>query len=272
MVDPVTPPPVEKPWHEGLSAEDVGFLQNRGWDKLPPRDAAVKAMESYREAAKFTGAPPDKLIRLPDNMADGEAMKPVWSKLGVPSDKAGYDLSAIKNADGSALSQEFVDFIQTSALNRQLTKDAALGLAADMIKRANGEKAEQVAVNQAKLLEEKTALDKLWGPNKDLHLTVAKQAALALGIPPEAISALESQIGYKAVMEMMRNIGSKIGEDKFIMNNVPGGPTVMTHSQAQARKSELMRDTAWASKYLAGDTAAAREMLALNQIIVSQAA
>jgi hypothetical protein len=98
---------------------------------------------------------------------------------------------------------------------------------------------------------------------------VAKRAATALGVTPEAVAALEGVVGYKAVMELFRNVGSKIGEDKFVQSITPGGaPGVMTKEQAVERKAALMADQVWTKAYLAGDAAKAAEMLALNTMIV----
>ncbi len=99
---------------------------------------------------------------------------------------------------------------------------------------------------------------------------VARQAAQALGIDPATVQTLENAIGYDKVMEMFRNVGARIGEDKYVQgggSNGQGGGA-MTQGQAMARKTELMADKGWVSKYLAGDAAAQREMTALNTMII----
>ncbi len=43
----------------------------------------------------------------------------------------------------------------------------------------------------------------------------------------------------------------------------------MTKDQAVARKADLMKDTAWTQRYLAGGVPEGREMEALTRLIVS---
>ena len=94
---------------------------------------------------------------------------------------------------------------------------------------------------------------------------VAQNAAKALGIAPEEVNALEKIKGYAATMEMLRNIGSKIGEDKFIVSPQGSGGT-MSKDQAQARIAELMSDKAWTTRYTGGDKTAFREYQDLLKI------
>ena len=80
----------EKPWHDGLPAEDVGYFQNRGWDKTDAKTAAVAAAKAHREAEKLIGAPADKIVRLPNDPNDAEAWRQVRLRLGMPQDEKGY--------------------------------------------------------------------------------------------------------------------------------------------------------------------------------------
>jgi len=64
-----------KPWYEGAAAEDVGYFQNRGWDKVDAKTAAFNAAKAHREAEKLIGAPADKMIRLPNDPNDAEAWR-----------------------------------------------------------------------------------------------------------------------------------------------------------------------------------------------------
>jgi hypothetical protein len=95
------------------------------------------------------------------------------------------------------------------------------------------------------------------------------RAAGALGVTPEEDAALEKVVGYAATMEMFRNIGTKIGEDKFVLNlHQRRRLGAMTREQAVDRKAALMNDQVWVKAYLAGDAEKAAEMTALNTMIV----
>ena len=260
----------EKPWFDGAPAEDVGYFQNRGWDKVDAKTAAFNAAKAHREAEKLIGAPADKIIRLPNDPADAEAMRQVRLKLGMPTDEKGYDLSVVKHADGSALSETEAATWAKRAYTLGLNKTDALALVNDSVKEQDASKTISATEAAGKLAAEKTALATNWGPNYEANLFVAKQAAAALGVKPEAIAALEKTIGYAATMDMFRNIGTKIGEDKFVMSPAAGGNTVMTREQAVDRKAALMADRVWSKAYLEGDAAKLAEMTALNTMIVAR--
>ena len=269
MVEETTTTTTGDPWHKGFEADALGFLQNRGWDKLDAPSAAKQAIASYREAAAKLGVAPERLLQLPENLTDAAAMKPVWQKLGAPPDGK-YDYAGLKNTDGSDLSPEFLEKMGKLAGQFNLPKDAARGIAAELAKDAATSASSQAADRAAKLAEEKVALAKNWGVNHEANLFIAKQAALKLGVTPEAVAALENVAGYSKVMSMFHDLGIKIGEDRYISSTGgSGNNSAMTVEQAMDARKALMGDTEWVGKYLAGDSEKVKRMTALNTIISS---
>lgn len=258
----------DKPWYDGAAAEDVGYLQNRGWDKVDAKTAALNAAKAHREAEKLIGAPADKIIRIPNDPNDAEAMRQVRLRLGMPQDEKGYDFTPLKHADGSALTDAEKATWQKKAYGLGLRPSDALAFVQESIKEADDAKAAPTAELQAKIAAEKTKLAQNWGANYEANLFVAKQTAAALGVSPEVLEALGNTVGLAATMEMFRNIGTKIGEDKFVMSHLPGNTGVMTKEQAIDKKRALMNDRVWADAYLKGDAAKLAEMTALNTMIV----
>ena len=104
--------------------------------------------------------------------------------------------------------------------------------------------------------------------SSDLDRLQMIEGARRLGISPEAVKALEGQIGYDQVMEAMRKIGANTREGDFVERGA-GGPQgdVTTMEGAHARKSELMADAGWVDRYLKGGVAEKREMEKLNRMI-----
>lgn len=259
------------PWYqgvEGADAEMIGHLQTKGFDKLAAPAAAIAIAKSWKEAERLVGAPSDQIIRLPKDPNDSEGMKTVWQRLGAPKDAKDYDFTSIKLPDGKALDEPMTEFLRKTAAELNLPKDVATRLAASLTKYSADSSAASGADSAAKLAEEKTALAKNWGANMAANMQVAKNAATALGVKPEDVTALESVVGYSRVMEMFRNIGAKIGEDKFV--NGGGAGNVMSREQAVARKADLMRDSDWGKRYMNGGTAESREMKELIAIITAQ--
>lgn len=257
-------------WFQGADAETVGHIQNRGWDKLDPTKAALEAVKAHREAERYIGVPANQIIRLPKDANDAAGWDNVWSRLGAGKEAKDYDLSGVKFKDGTALDDKFVQSITSAFIQQHIPKEAAKALAQTVVSYMDEAEGVDAGEAAAKLAAEKDALTKNWGPNYNANLFIAQQAAAKLGIDPEAVKALESQVGYSKVMEMFRSLGERMGEDRYITNNNGGGKGVMTREAAIARKAELMSDTAWTKKYMSGDVEANREMQGLLRIITGE--
>lgn len=257
-------------WYDGkAAAEHVGLWQNKGWTTSDPAEVALKATQAYIEAEKFIGVRPDQLLRLPTGPTDEAGIKALWSRLGAPENADGYDFSDAKFTDGRALDKDLETTLRQAAVDARMPKDQAAALVRALVKHEDASALRAAEERQVALQADKQALAQNWGQNFTANMLVAKQAAGALGVTPEAVTALEGIVGYSKVMEMFRAIGSKIGEDKFlsIPNQGGGNPGVMTQEGAKARIEELKRDTVWRDKYLSGDAQAYREMENLSKLI-----
>ena len=256
----------EKPWFDTFDAETKGYLANKGLDKKTAAEAALEISKFHREAEKFVGAPANEIVRLPKE-ANSPEWEKVYQRLGKPADKKEYDLSTIKRSGDKPVDEALADTIREAAWNTNLSKEAAVRMASDIVKHLDAKESADVAIRADKLTIEKSELKKNWGVNEAANMVVAQGAVRALGIDPTAVAALENQVGYAKVMEMFRHIGTKIGEDRFVSSQNPGGGNIMTVDQAKAEKAEHMRDAAWTKRYLTGGVEEVRKMTALNRII-----
>jgi hypothetical protein len=90
-------------------------------------------------------------------------------------------------------------------------------------------------------------------------------------VKPEEVGALEKQVGYARVMEMFRNIGVRMGEDKFVSGSTGTGPGgVMSREQAAATLAEKMNDNMWAARLNARDATAMMEFNNLTRLTAGQ--
>lgn len=269
--------PSNTPWFNAFSgdAEMMGHVQARGWDKLTdPATAAVEIARQQRQAQQLVGAPADQIIRLPKD-ANDPAWNTVHQRLGRPADDKGYDFSGVKNVAGQAMDEALTATVRAAAFKLNLSKDGAAELARTVVAMSDKAAADEKATRDAAVAEDRQALDKSWGANKQANMLIATNAFKALltasGLPQEkygeAMSALESIVGYAGLHQVLLSIGQKIGEDKFIGGRGPSGDGVMTREQAVARKADLMKDKVWTDAYLAGDAAKQREMMTLNRLI-----
>lgn len=277
MTEQPTPTPTPTPtppWYqsvEGVTPDLTGHLQNRGWDKLTPAQAAVQAAQAHRSAEQMIGIPENQRARIPLDANDKDGWNALYTRLGRPVDAKGYDLSSVKSGD-KPLDQETADFLSQTAFALNLSKDAGLRFAQDFVKRNESLASKSLAERTAAVQGQKDELKTNWKVNYDANLTVAQNAAKALGVTAEVLEALEGQIGYAKTMEMFRNIGTKIGEDKFIQGDGSTTGGIMTRDQAVTRKNTLMKDDGWVKRYMSGDIEANNEMQSLLKIITENGA
>lgn len=267
-----TPAPAVAPaktWYDGADAETVGFLQNRGWDKLDASKAGLEAVKSYREASKVVGAPADQLLRLPAKPDDLDGWNKIHSRLGMPETADKYDFSNVKFADGSELDTGTAKEFRDLAHDLKLDPARASLLAERLAKMADLEESTESSTYEANVAKEKDTLSKNWGFNQAQNMIVAKNAAAALGVSGEEVAALEKTVGYARTMEMFRNIGARIGSDKFIVSGGQGGNQPMTVEGAQARLSELTNDNAWRTRFMSNEITAKKEFEDLTALIAA---
>lgn len=267
--DPATgaTPPVTTPganWYDGkASAEDIGLWQNKQWDHTNPASVALAATKAYQDAQKFIGVPPDEIVRFPKNPVAPEWQN-VWDRLGVPKDATGYDLTAVKFADGTPLDPKADAMLRAAALKSHVPAAAMPEFAGEFTRHMDGVRSEQAAVAAAALATERAALQQNWGANLEVNKYVAAQGAKALGLDEVTLTALEKTAGYAKTMEALRRVGTMNKEGEFVSGSVPGSQGVMTQQQAVARMAELKRDPAWRDRLLAGDATAGREFASLT--------
>lgn len=259
------PPGDNAPWYGTPDPETLGYLQARGLDKMKPNEAALAAVKAHREAEKLIGAPADQIIRLPKDANDVEGWNKVNQRLGTPADPKEYDFAAVKRTDGSDLGEEEVEAIRAIAHELQLPKGKAAILAQRLAKIADTEIEKGEVEYNGKIAAETEALKTNWGNNFAANKVVAENTAKSLGVSAEELASLERGLGYAKVMEMFRQVGTKIGEDKFVQSG-GGNKGPMTKDEAAFRLSQLEKDSIWWDKFNKGDVMAVKEFNDLTRI------
>ena len=257
-------------WYAGkVDQETVGHWQNRGWDVSDPVKVSTAVTKAWRDAEAATqalhGVPADRILKMPAP-GDEAALRAFHQRLGAPADKTGYDFSGVKYPDGSAVADTFTAPLAETFHKLGVSKDAAAEITRSMVNWVDSQDKAESAETTAKVQAEQQALKNNWGQNFDNNRFVARTAAGKLGVTPAELDALDGQIGHARVMEMFRQIGEQMGEAKFTGGGPGGGPQPMTQEQAVARIADLKRDSAWVTKFLAGDTAARNEMTSLQRM------
>ncbi len=260
---------VQAPWHTGADAETLGYLQTKGWDKLDAKDAALNAVKSYREAEKHIGAPPDKIIRMPEQN-DQAGWRALRERLGAPAKPEEYDFkTTVKFKDGTELDDGFVNAMAKTFHERGVAKQDAGAIAKAVVEFMENAETSDKAESDMKLAQAKDALKANWGSSFNTNMIVARNMFAKLGWSKETVDALEGTVGYDKVMEAMRDLGVRTGEDKFIRGDGAGGggEGAMTKEQAQYALSQLKNDAEWCNRYFAGDAQAGQKFDTLTRII-----
>jgi hypothetical protein len=248
-------------------------MQVKGVDLADPGKAALAFADMHRNAEHKLGIPADQLVRWPKDAADEQNWNTVRERLGVPKDAKDYDFGIKKDANGAVTDKALDDALRAFASTNKLPKDTAAALGQSVTKLFADRQASEQAIRTAAVEDGRTALAKEWQTTPDKlqespFMAIVKSTAAALKISPAALNALESQIGYADTMKLLHMIGTKIGEDKFITNQAPGGnKTLITVEQAREELAGLKRDEQWVKRYMAGGFEENRKMTALLQII-----
>lgn len=254
-------PAAEKSWFDGQSDDVVGYLQNRGLDKLSPAEAAFKTIEAHRAAEAKLGVPSNQLVRLPKNEEDAEGREALWKALGRPGEAKDYGLGDIPDVD-----QQFVDLFGPIAHSANLTKQQAQDVTRALAEFTAKNTHDEIEAQKAATAVEKQEIAKEWGQYAQANALTVEKAFEKLGFKEEEVGAIVNALGYKRTMSTFLEIGSKLGEDVFVTNQLPGGPGRYTPQGARDRIEELKRDTAWTQAYLNGDTAKIKEFSDLHRL------
>lgn len=279
VVPPVVAPPVVVPptaaWHAGLDAEVLGAAQRKGWDMSDPAKAFAAATTGYIGAEKLVGAPPDKILRMPEASADPAVIDAFWQRLGAPKEAKDIDFSGIKGAGDKPFDEKLAEVLRTTAVTARAPKDVVLSVASAMQKHLDGEAASAKTIRDAQIATDRATLDNSWGANKERNLFVANQAleklAAAAQVPLEKAKAAWDAltkvggIGATDAINLMYEMGKRMGEDKFI-NGGPNGDMPMTRESAISEIAALKADKQFAAKVVAGDVEANKRWAALHKI------
>lgn len=249
------------PWYGGFEPDLRGYIETKGF---PSDDKGLAALAgSYRNLEKHFGVPAEQLLKLPKDDADKETWNKIYDRLGRPAKPEEYELPIPAGVDDG-----YAKFIATTMHELGITKKQAQALAAKQNEFVAGEATRQAEAYSATIEQQDSALHSKWGEAYDKNIQIARGSFAELGLKPEAVDALEKVMGFAGVMEFFHNIGSKIGEDKFVSpGGVAGFAGKMSPAAAQSRLDAIRNDPVLSAKYVNGDAALRAEMDNLHGIL-----
>jgi hypothetical protein len=233
----------------GAAAPAAAFYEAFG-DKGLAADQTVQKFTSAEEMArsyvnleKRFGVPPERRIDLPEDVTNAEAMRGVWSKLGLPEKADGY---GFKLADGSTEADN-------AMLGKYVEKAHAVGLPTAQARQmlewwvSENAAAQQAAVDAEK--ERRTngeaRLKTAFGGAYDARMREAKNI-IARYDPKGETGFSEANLAlFPQLTEMLIRMSDKMAEPEGGL----GGETEQTErpltpAQANAKLNELALDKA----------------------------
>lgn len=226
-------------WTTGLSDEDRGYIQNKGF-----KDTAA-VLSSYRNMEKLMGVPQDYVVKIPQKADDVEAWNSVYNKLGRPEKADDYKLTeGWKDTSANWAKNTFHKLGLTRSQAENLAKEW------DTFSAAEIKAQENEAVMKAQ--ESENSLKKEWGSSYDHNSKLAKAAAAKFGLTEEVIDALELKTGYAGVMKFLAEVGKSVGEDTFVTGQAQTNPNRMSPEAARERIKALQNDGEFYSRLMAG--------------------
>jgi hypothetical protein len=255
-------------WHAGLAADLQDYVRKNGLADKDILTAFSATAQSDAALRQRLGAPADRLLTLPEG-DNPDAWKAVWQRLGAPETADKYDFAAVKGANNVDADAEILDSARSLAASMNLPQSMAVKLAQEMQTRFEAIGTQEAADRSALVQTGLASLRQNWAQNFDANTFVATQAMKAFGMTDEQVATIQGSPNVAGAMELWRQIGTRIGEDKFVQT--PGGGSnagnvPMTRTDAASRLGELKADKEWLSRWSAGGAAEQREFARLTQM------
>lgn len=199
-----------KSWHDGTSEEGLAWLKNRGFDESP--DMLINEIQTL---TALKGVPSDRLLKLPEDMQDGEAMGEVYTRLGRPEAPANYTMPEME--EGRTVDENMEAWFRNAAHEvgfSDVQFGAMIGKYNDLTDKA-AESVETEAKNDRESLD--NALRGEWGSKYDERKELARRAAERFGGDDLAtVDEIAKILDSPKAVKMFALIGDQLREDGFV--------------------------------------------------------
>ena len=246
---PTPEPPPAPAWVEGFDADELAYVANKGWNQegKGPRDV----LTSYRNLERLRGVSADRLAKIPD-WNNSEERTEFNERLGVPKSAESYEKPDITLTNGVPVDGEVVQNLSHRLGLRPDQHAEAATFVQELFEGSIAEKAEARELDEA---AGKVELSKLWKDEEATNHLAASRAMDRFGVDDAMRSAIQSEIGYQATMELFARVGRGLGEHQRGDESNPNPPSAfqMTSEVAKAQLKQLNSDKDHFAKLEAGD-------------------
>ena len=237
-------------WTEGFSDEMRGYIETKGFS-----DPAALAT-SYQNLEKLRGVPEERLVQLPADMSDLEAMAPVYSKMGRPETADAYT---------NVLGEGF----DTDTFKAITERAHMLGMGDGQLQGMQEAISEIATKTQEAQDAEADEQFSAWKESNEDGYQNAARVMAAVGLKEGDIAALLN--GDKtAIYDFAAKVGARSAEGDVVHGQQPTGDTGfgMSKAVAQSKISELFQDKAFTDAYYSTNKAIRQP--AINRMIELQ--
>jgi len=254
--------PGSQPWYATIENPEV-----RGFAELKKWDSPAAAIESYRNLEGKLGAPPERLLKLPEK-GDDPAWQDIYSKVGLgrPEKPEDYGIAVPEG-----IPPEYAQHMSKIAHDAGVPKKMLDALVKANAEFATAEEAriqaqEKVASDQAI-----AGLKSTWGGLYDQNVELARRSAaemgVTVGLDTNKLQAIEGAIGTADFLRLFAAVGSKNHQEGRVLegsSNPTFGP--MSPEAATAKFNLLIQNPEWSKKAMTPGTAEHAERIMLSNI------
>lgn len=253
----------EAQWYgDGLSDEQVGYLQNKGWDKP---DGAIKVFDAYVEFEKFKGVGEDELLRIPKG-DDTEGLGKAYSRLGRPEKAEDYVFNT-----GDGTDETEIGWFKEALHEMGASSSKATEFFDKLTERVTGlDKASEEAMLQERT-ENLAELRSRWGVKADERMELANRVLRKFNVDDEKLESIRDTLGFAKTIEIFADIGGMMHETKVQLGEETDtnfGNTVEQHKANREKlKQELIADPVRNAMFLQGKGSDVEKMRSINDTI-----
>jgi len=252
-------------WGAELNELDRGWIENKGF-KNPEQ-----IVTSYRSMEKQQGGDPESILRIPGENATDDERAAFVTKLGRPTEPAGYQFS----------SESPEDVIDITGDMRQWAFDC--GMSQKQAEHMHSRYQTKVMEVAKEISEERNAdarredleLQREWGPEAyKTNMHAARRFMQKYRLTGEDQQGLEQSLGFKRAAELMAKVGRSLGEHAGPGDGLEDSGSELesglTPAAAKDRIRELQLDPEWWAKYERGDPPARKRFANLHAVAYPQ--
>lgn len=246
--------------------KDIVDADNRGLVELKKWDTPDKALQSYRHLESMIGAPPERVLKLPEK-PDDPGWGDIKAKLGfaAPDTPEAYELEVPEGFD-----QDYAKAVAAKAKELGIPKHMLKGLAEHNNGLVKAALEAQEKADTQRQADAVAALRLDWGGTYEQTMALAQRAEETVmretGLSQEAVDAWRSA-DPQGYYKLQAYIGSKMGEARRIDGGTAPEQQHMSPEAARVRLKERMADGDWFKRWESGDVEARGEWKRLNSIL-----